>query len=133
MTRKELYNAIEARIRETVPDVKHIGLWNHNVEFIEDEQAWERPAVFVEFGQIDWVLLKDNSHRGTGKVRLHVVTDWSDDEPFALTDKIVEAVDGLDGEKFYGMTVLTTYTNHNHEELVESIEEFAVRYFRGAE
>ena len=133
MTRKELYNAIEARIRESVPDVKHIALWNHNVEFIEDEQAWERPAVFVEFGQIDWRLFTDKSYRGTGKLRLHVVTDWSDEEPFFLTDKIVEAVDGLKGETFNGMALLTTYTNHNHEELVESIEEFAVRYFRGAE
>lgn len=133
MTRKELYNAIEARIRESVPDVKHIALWNHNVEFIEDEQAWERPAVFVEFGPIDWRLLTDKSYRGTGKLRLHVVTDWSDEEPFFLTDIIAEAVDGLNGETFNGMALLATYTNHNHEELVESIEEFAVRYFRGAE
>ena len=27
--------------------IKHIDLWNHNVEFIEQEEQWDRPAVFV--------------------------------------------------------------------------------------
>ena len=34
--------------------IKHIDLWNHNVEFIEQEAAWERPAVFIEFVPFKW-------------------------------------------------------------------------------
>ena len=30
--------------------IKHIDLWNHNVEFIEQEEYWERPAVFIDSG-----------------------------------------------------------------------------------
>ena len=35
----------------TVPDgwwraIRHVDLWNHNVEFLEQEDQWERPAVF---------------------------------------------------------------------------------------
>lgn len=32
--------------------IEHVDLWNHNVEFIEQETAWERPAVFIEFQPI---------------------------------------------------------------------------------
>ena len=41
-------------LQEEVPEVKHVDLWNHNVEFIEQETPWERPAVFVEFGEVVW-------------------------------------------------------------------------------
>ena len=34
-------------------------LWNHNVEFIEQEENWERPAVFVEFCPIRWNAIVD--------------------------------------------------------------------------
>ena len=52
--RKELFNAIKAKLASDVPEVQHIDLWNHNVEFVEQEEGWARPAVFVEFGKIEW-------------------------------------------------------------------------------
>ena len=55
--RKELYAAIKAAVGK-VPEVKHIDLWNHNVEFIEQEDSWARPAVFVEFGPIALAALR---------------------------------------------------------------------------
>ena len=53
--RKELYNMLRERLKEVGGGViKHIDLWNHNVEFIEQEDGWARPAVFVEFCPIRW-------------------------------------------------------------------------------
>ena len=46
--RKELYRML-CRELKAIDLIKHIDLWNHNVEFIEQEENWERPAVFVEF------------------------------------------------------------------------------------
>ena len=47
--RKELYNILCKELKEVGGGlIKHIDLWNHNVEFIEQEENWERPAVFVE-------------------------------------------------------------------------------------
>ena len=37
--------------------IEHVDLWNHNVEFIEQETAWERPAVFIEFQPIKWNVI----------------------------------------------------------------------------
>ena len=39
------------------PVVKHVDLWNRNVEFIEDEDAWPRPAVFIEFEAVKWTTV----------------------------------------------------------------------------
>ena len=51
--RKEIYRAICAALQDIDgTPVKHVDLWNHNVEFIEQEEAWDRPAVFVEFAPI---------------------------------------------------------------------------------
>ena len=41
--RKELYNMLCKELKEVGGGlIKHIDLWNHNVEFIEQEENWER-------------------------------------------------------------------------------------------
>ena len=53
--RKEVYQMLCDRLKEVGGGaIKHIDLWNHNVEFIEQEENWARPAVFVEFRPIRW-------------------------------------------------------------------------------
>lgn len=42
--RKELYRLLCSELK-AIDLIKHIDLWNHNVEFIEQEENWERPAV----------------------------------------------------------------------------------------
>lgn len=129
--RKELFNAIKTKLANDVPEVKHIDLWNHNVEFIEQEDGWERPAVFVEFATIEWSPFQGGVQRGKGIVSIHIVTDWTEGEYDAASDisrKIYSALDGLCGEDFNGMALASTNTNHNHEEILESIDNYAVRY-----
>ena len=106
------------------------------MEFIEQEREWARPAVFVEFGTINWQRLggQPNAMRGEGTVSLHIVTDWvgstalgedtDDFAAFELSERICSVVRGLRGEHFHGMELITTHTNHNHEELLENIEQF---------
>lgn len=132
--RKELFNAVKAKLASDVPEVAHVDMWNQNVEFIEQEDGWERPAVFVEFGPITWDPVKLSGHRGKGTVNVHLVTDWADGEydlAFDLCEKIREAIEGLYGERFGCLTLCQTATSHNHEELLESIDTYAVRYQTG--
>ena len=131
MMRKDLFNAIKTKLASDVPEVKHIDLWNHNVEFIEQEDMWERPAVFVEFGKIEWAPFQGGSQRGRGIVTIHLVTDWTEgghDAAFDLSHRVYKALDGLSGESFNGLSLMETNTNHNHEEILESIDSYAVRY-----
>ena len=127
--RSELYSAVrDALLGMPERVVVHVDLWNHNVEFIEQEEAWPRPAVFVEFAPIEWRRVKGAGYRTDGVLRLHVVTDWDGQESslevFDLCERIREAMLGLSGASFTGLKLLRSDTNHNHEDIVESIEVF---------
>ena len=117
--------------------IKHIDLWNHNVEFIEQEEQWERPAVFVEFCPIRWnAIVNGVEYRAEPIVNLHVVTDWQGSsaadsefrdrslEVFDLLDEIHGALACMAGDTFMEFDLVESRTNHNHEELLENIESY---------
>ena len=68
--------------------------------------------------------------RGEGTVALHIVTDWASgsakvlSEAFDLAERARLALNGLGGVHFHSLQLLSTSTNHNHEELWEHIEKF---------
>lgn len=125
-----------------VPDgwwraIRHIDLWNHNVEFIEQEESWERPAVFVEFQPIVWdALVAGKEYRSEPRVSLHVVTDWqgSSAAGSAFREKSLAVFDLLEamhlqlscrrGDTFLEFDLVGSNTNHNHEEIIENIETY---------
>lgn len=158
--RKELYKEIHARLsrlymlpdgavyehedkEEEIPEgagrvIPHIDLWNHNVEFIEQEESWARPAVFVEFCPIRWkAIVSGVEYRAEPEVRLHIVTDWkgaaSVDSPFRddalevfdLPELIHERLTCMEGETFKVFDLVESQTNHNHEDIVENIEVYS--------
>lgn len=140
--RKEIYNMLCERLGK-IPEIKYIDMWNHNVEFIEQEDNWERPAVFVEFGSIDWEATVPGVRYVTeAKVNLHVVTDWigssaADSEQreeslqvFDLLEKIHTALADVDGEHFREFDISGSTTNHNHEEILENIETYSYVGYR---
>lgn len=157
--RKELYNAICDRLGRLykMPDdsvceladglevpesaeriIPHIDLWNHNVEFIEQEENWARPAVFVEFCPIRWnPIVNGVEYRAEPEVKLHIVTDWagaaSDGSDFKedalsvfdLPELIHERLSCMEGDTFKVFDLVESQTNHNHEEIVENIEVYS--------
>lgn len=155
--REELYHKLKARLEslcvncageyyerpdETDVDddlypraIRHIDLWNHNVEFIEQETPWERPAVFIEFVPFKWnAIMPGVEYRAEPLINLHVVTDWVDQESdighFRLLDKIHELLAGMSGKTFMELDIDSSTTNHNHEEIVENIETYTCVGFR---
>ena len=115
--------------------IRHIDLWNRNVEFIEQETAWERPAVFIEFVPFKWnAIVPGVEYRAQPLVNLHIVTDWvnqdADIQQFRLMDKIHELLAGMTGKTFMEFDIDSSSTNHNHEELVENIETYTCVAFR---
>ena len=135
--RLSLYNNTKRVINLKVPEVKHVDLYNENVEYVDEESPWQRPAVFIEFGDIEWRPLTGSklSQRGEGDVRLHIVTDWADggfEAAYHLTNNVLNAlvgtganteVDTADGPH-------TTMTCRSHGELMENIEVMHVKYLR---
>lgn len=127
-------NLIDTDTMEKERAIKHIDLWNRNVEFIEQEIPWERPAVFVEFLPFKWnAIVPGVEYRAQPLVNLHVVTDWAEQTDigeFRLLDKIHELLAGLDGESFMEFDIDSSATNHNHEDIVENIETYTCVGFR---
>ena len=117
--------------------IKHIDLWNHNVEFIEQEENWERPAVFVEFQPIQWKAIQPGAeYRAEPIINLHVVTDWqgsssADSEfreksltVFGLLEAMHMQLTCRRGNTFLEFDLVSSNTNHNHEEIIENIETY---------
>ena len=145
--RKELYLALGRALKEVGDGaIRYVDLWNHNVEFIEQEEVWERPAVFIECGRIGWnALMGGREWKVKCELRLHVVTDWqggsnydSDTveeslEVFDLLKDIQAKVTGMSGETFCNVRFIASDTNHNHEDIIENIEVFDVTCMRKLE
>ena len=112
-------------------EIRHLDMWNRNVEFIEEEMAWDRPAVFVEILPIRWrCVAPGREYRCEPEVALHIVTDWieaSGGEPgcggmFDLPERIHEELCGLSGRDFHSLDLRESRTNHDHGEILEMIE-----------
>lgn len=124
MSRTDVFNAISETLRLRSKSVKHVALWNHNVEYLEEEVPFEMPAVFVEFGPINWRPMK-GADVGGCELRLHVVghqPDTSDEEMILLCDAVASLVVWLP----FVRCRVQSLTNHNHDEIVEHIETFTI-------
>mgnify|MGYP000139404756 CR=1 FL=1 len=62
--------------KENPPEyaIKHVALWNRQVEFIEEENVFDMPAVFIEFGKIKWRSQTGGVQDADLSIGLHVVT-----------------------------------------------------------
>ena len=136
--RKELYTMLCEKLKKVSNGaIKHIDLWNHNVEFIELEEPFERPAVFVEFTPIQWNAIQNGvEYRAEPIVNLHVVTDWVGStaadsefrekslEVFDLLEEIHQVLTCMEGATFKEFDLVQSQTNHNHEDILENIESY---------
>lgn len=149
--RTELINAIFTAIGENVPEVAYIDLWNEQIAYIAEGAVWPTPALFVEFEEIAWQQEMQRVRRADVGIRLHIITrhvsgtgvylhTTGDDsevknitpatgavEYFNLIDRINAVMSSLVGENFTPLMLTTSTTNHNHEELVESVERYVCR------
>lgn len=140
--RAEIYKAVKTALKSNknnCNEVQYVGLWNNEIEKIQGNIAFPLPAVFVEFETIEWDQGGLNMRTGDVAIRLHIITamqmPWVNNETeenrdieyLELINKINRKIQGLEGDNFSKMMLTTSATNHNHNELVESIERFECR------
>ena len=142
--RKQLYLDIQSKLLAittgtgdaAVPVFKHFDLWNQNVEFLEQDSPFERPAIFVEFAPLAWETLGKNQQTAVLTIKLHIVTDWfantaryNPDQDTALNyldmpDQIVKALTCVYVNGTNSLTRSRSTINHNHGRYLDSVEEF---------
>lgn len=136
--RKTIYLAVIERLKEKIPEIKYFDLWNQNVEFIEEESVWDRPAVFIEFLPIDWKAFGGGIQQADIVFNLHVVTDYNAPShdgseyqaeslyAYDLLDRIHLSLHRMRGEHYNSCRRLRSTTNHNHSEILENIEQYSI-------
>ena len=133
--------ALKNEVGESV--IKTVDLWNEQVEFIEQEDPFELPAIFIEFQPIRWMSLSGNVQQADATIRLHILTNYqgnyrSTNEYREESLQRMELLDQLDehlnntqdkNEKcgFCMFQRIGSSTNHNHEEIIEDITDFSTR------
>lgn len=134
MYRTEIHDTITSALRQ-IPEILHIGLWNENIQFINQEQPWPRPAVFIEFLPADWTAPSKEPGILTAEpqIRLHIVTDAitaTIDSRAALSADITAALSSTHGQYFTRMRLSQTATSHNHDEIIEDIDTYTTKAYK---
>lgn len=120
---------------ESIEDIAHVELFNSQLDYIEEEQPFDTPAVLIEFQPIQWRHQLHGVREAYITVALHVVTDsrvgrWSDTiEVFSLLDRISSALHGIGGTADNGsvmnsLTLTSSTTDHNFDELQDNVETY---------
>ncbi len=138
--RKQLYMAIANHIKAKVPAIKYIALWNEHLAEIQAGTAWPTPSLFIEFEQYQVRQLANHACQAHVGIRLHVITRTvvtpagACDQAqavalayFDLLDAVHAAMATLTGQTFTTFQLTDCLTNHNHAELIESVERYVTR------
>ena len=77
MILNHFYEAIMARIKDEVPEVKHFDLYFRQDEDLDDkgELPFLRPAVLFEFDPMDYETLGNKKKSANAGFKLHVISD----------------------------------------------------------
>ena len=137
--RKRIIMAIADRIREQVPEIKYIDVFNEQIANATGGIPFPLPAVLIEFEEITYKQLSNHCTTADVPLRLHIVTrtvqaNGSNARTFEASlayfdtiDKVNKALSTLCGEYFSTLMHLGSATNHNHAELLESVERYVTR------
>lgn len=123
-------------IDENLAIFRHFDLWNQQLEYLDEEQAFNTPAVFIEFLPINWRQQSLGARDASVSLNLHVVTrrnmptrtisQYGADalDFFALLDALNLCLHGHRGEQFGGFTSVVSTTDNNYDELMHSTEQY---------
>ena len=146
--RKFIYQSIVEQLKTiTSPSpseggelIKHFDIWNNNLQYIEQNEAFYTPAVFVEFLPIEWKHQGNNVREAKVDIALHVITQRNaptshelpyESEALRFFDLLTEINVCLHGHFKRGddfahdaLTATQSITDHDFEELLHSVEVF---------
>ena len=125
---------------EGEPTIRHFDLWNNNIAYAAENEPFRTPAVFVEFGTVNWRLAGGGVRDAAVRVTLHVITQRNAptaDESLR-TDESLEFFDLLtdvnvclhrhsktEGSFTHGaVTCVSSVTDHDFAELRHDLETF---------
>lgn len=147
--KKQLYIALSKRLLKEVPELKYVARYRGQPNDAEKARVFARPAVFVQFGRIDWRRELQGIQEGDCDLLLHVVYDsWSDSfrqkkagsddgaaassqekdlAEFDVLEKIHQALEGWSGESWVGLTRVAEDLDTEVDHLVVELVSYRTR------
>lgn len=117
---------------------RHFDLWNQQLDYLDEEQPFLTPAVFIEFLPINWRQQSQGVRDATIVINLHVVTRriqpqanvdyYTGADALAFLDLLTAVnlcLHGHKGPQFGGLTGMASTTDNNADELMHSIEQYS--------
>lgn len=142
--RKDIFLAIVGRIREQVPEIRYVDLWNEHLTEIQGGTAWPVPALFIEFEPYDVNQAGNRCTAVEVPVRLHIITRvqnyaGSADsrmtaalQYFDLLDSVHRAMSSLAPPNATTFMLTRSETSHYHAELMDNVERYITQARGGA-
>ncbi|MCQ2250029.1 MAG: hypothetical protein MJZ66_02850 [Bacteroidales bacterium] len=113
--------------------IRHVDLWNQQTAAPMEEQSFYLPAVFIEFGQVDYTTLTRGRQTAKVDVLLHIVTNsrtkrlaeamWANE---ALCNLICERLSGNTEQICSGMMRTASTTDTASEEWIENVDTYHI-------
>jgi hypothetical protein len=137
--KSEIYLAVIERLKATELDIKHYSLWNEELVYAPEQQAFRFPAVFIEFEPTDWQQGTMKTTTAAQRIRLHILTAFKgqpdDGSPYqeqalqhlVLTENVARAMRGLTGQDFNTVMHVQSITDHNHKKILHTQEVFTTQ------
>lgn len=131
--RKQIYLKVCQQL-EQVPELRLVGFWNEQLAMVQQTRPFVLPAVFIEFESYEIRQQSMHVQEADITLRLHILTramDFVDSRDkrmsialqyFDLIDDVNKAMSTLRGDGFSTFMHTQSATNHNHAEIIESIE-----------
>lgn len=134
--------ALKKRLKEAIPEIKHIGIWNENMGDLPGGMVFDTPAVFVEFSPVTFSGAGQGSPRASMEIALHLVHKYVPEDPQELIDtedykrpdylddpleyldlmeRLEVAPIGLSGTGFSGLQLMSSDLDHEHGELMHHL------------
>lgn len=130
----KIFIAIAKRIREQVPDIKHIDLFNQQYNMPGEELPFNTPAVFIEYLNTNWMDGSAGIQTGNSAIRVHIVMsnyndtcniDELDDTTidnrlnhYAITKAVHQALQYFEGCCFTGLLRSISEYDSNHDQIL---------------
>ena len=98
---KDYLTAIQQRINDRLPEVKHVAFYNEEYQHFDEARPPKLPAVYVEFDNpVSWQTAGNGLQVAPDtSIRLHLVMFDLDDHPdklFTLAQKLHQAMHGFE-------------------------------------
>lgn len=141
--RSRFYIDFAERIKDIAIDnvlqIKHIDLWNNQLQHIKEEEQFAFPAVFLEFMPIKWEALGGKRQQANIVINVHIVsnnkvrTNQKSNSAstgllhLELIDAVHKQLQGWCGEYFGSLNRVSSEHDHDHDYLWAHVESYSLR------